>query len=241
MEFASWTRDEQKSRLKAWNAKAAKQLQATCQPRCPDTMRTGSAEAIPAYLNNDAVEIAPKVADAPLTSVAAIQASYKSRSKSDEAKRVAHVKRMPTYQSWERRRREGMHRGGRERHEDAARVDADPTENASAPPDAIRALPSNDTDNNGGIWFRNLSYAAITHDPASKQHVLGQMRAALVQGDVVHLETDAEATGDALSDSRLLLQQLTIACLLFCDRTQDLVPRTQGTTVSMTLVPKTRS
>ncbi|RQM24349.1 hypothetical protein B5M09_007579 [Aphanomyces astaci] len=237
MEFASWSREEQKSRLKEWNAKA-KQLKATCQPSVvastPEGDRSDSASTFvgtPAYVNNEAPASKPVERAQPLTSVAAIQASYKSRWRSDEAKRFALVKRTPHYQSWDDRRRL---EASQMRVPPAADVNILPQAgdndefNGSVGTDNCIEVHEDAKFGQDDVWLQNLSYVAIARDSALKQQVLGHIRAALLQGQVVHLKLDAQAIGDSVADSRLLAQQLTIASLLFCDRTQEIVPRTQG-------------
>ncbi|RLO13925.1 hypothetical protein DYB28_002503 [Aphanomyces astaci] len=250
MEFASWTREEQKSRLKEWNAKA-KQLKATCQPSVvastPEGDRSDSASTFvgtPAYVNNEAPASKPVERAQPLTSVAAIQASYKSRWRSDEAKRFALVKRTPHYQSWDDRRRL---EASQMRVPPAADVNILPQAgdndefNGSVGTDNFIEVHEDAKSGQDDVWLQNLSYVAIARDSALKQQVLGHIRAALLQGQVVHLKLDAQATGDSVADSRLLAQQMTIASLLFCDRTQEIVPCTQGNLVSISLVPKART
>ncbi|KAG9406414.1 hypothetical protein AC1031_002735 [Aphanomyces cochlioides] len=242
MEFASLSRDEQKRRLKEWNEKA-KQLKRTSSLTPPTT--TATTDSVDTYLRtpspvfngNQVMSPNPICTSVALTSVSAIQAAYRNRSKEDEEKRVLLVKKSQAYQAWNQRRRDQANQTkfnntlGVDHKEDPSspqEFTAEDLEDANPPRESTSRT----------FCLRNLSYKALTSEPELKTQALAQIRSVLLAGRPVYLESSTRGTLDTISDARLLIQQLCIESLLFCDRSQDLVPRVDGDVVSITLIPK---
>ncbi|CAK4086756.1 unnamed protein product [Aphanomyces euteiches] len=169
-----------------------------------------------------------------LTSVSAIQAAYRNRSKEDEKKRVLLVKKSQAYQAWNQRRQDQANQMifnntlGVDDKEDTSSLTDEDQEDANPPQESTSPT----------FRLRNLSYKALKSEPGLKTQALAQICSVLLAGRPVYLESSARETLDTISDARLLIQQLCIESLLFCDRSQDLVPRIDDDVVSITLVPK---
>ncbi|KAF0684028.1 Aste57867_23949 [Aphanomyces stellatus] len=243
MEFAALSRQEQKARLKEWNEKA-KQLKrpsgngssgnslVPMLSKTPPESATSYASTPAAYLGNEIVVIQPIKRAAPLTSVAAVQASYKERWRDEEAQRVEQVKRGAKYKAWNQRLRDARTKPAtiEDEKDPTLQVEKEEDEEDGQDQDNPSQAPTNET------LLRNMPYAALRE---SKAALLAHIRASLLQGTPVRIWLDTAATRDSISDARLLAQQLCLASMLFCDRAQDIVPCIQGAVVSMTLVPKT--
>ncbi|KAF0743949.1 hypothetical protein Ae201684P_004098 [Aphanomyces euteiches] len=239
MEFASLSRDEQKRRLKEWNQKA-KQLKRTSSLTPPTT--TATTDSVDTYLRtpspvfngNQVMPPNPICTSVALTSVSAIQAAYRNRSKEDEKKRVLLVKKSQAYQAWNQRRQDQANQMifnntlGVDDKEDTSSLTDEDQEDANPPQESTSPT----------FRLRNLSYKALKSEPGLKTQALAQICSVLLAGRPVYLESSARETLDTISDARLLIQQLCIESLLFCDRSQDLVPRIDDDVVSITLVPK---
>jgi hypothetical protein len=244
MEFASLSRQEQKKILKEWNAKA-KQIKDSCsfQPSCQPPHE--AVEPKPAYMGNVMNEDEDAKND-PLTSVAAIHSSYRNRQRHVEKTQQMLVKRTDQYKKWQqikteseaKRSRKGDHFGSIEAQPEEV-VDTElnevPEKGNFIVNEAV-ATPVTPSD----FTLNNIIYGQFNRDLVYKQTVLSQIRAQLLVGLPVIIRNDTKATGDATSDTRLLLQQLCLASLLYCSRDQELVPTIEGTIVSIKLMPKVR-
>ncbi|KDO28033.1 hypothetical protein SPRG_20194 [Saprolegnia parasitica CBS 223.65] len=225
MEFAAMTRTEQKAMLKAWNAKAARMKEPKTSSNSP--------------INTTGMQEVLKQATVPsdsLTSVAAIQASYRGRQRVHEIASEALVKRTNQYRKWLLLKEENRLKrtpiktisSTESAHDD--KLDTTPKESV------VEDTPG-DTSLEGTI-SQQFGYAQFAREAGFKDHLIATVRSDLVTGKVVQLSIDMDKTGDSLSDARLVLQQVCVASLLYCDRNQDMVPRVIGSVVSISLTPK---
>lgn len=87
--------------------------------------------------------------------------------------------------------------------------------------------------------FSNLSVQRINSDPVYYEELLGLIRAELRSGRDVCLHSDCASTGESVSDTRLMLQQLCTSSLLFCTREQDVLPQfVPPHTLQLVLLPR---
>ncbi|OQS00945.1 hypothetical protein ACHHYP_02076 [Achlya hypogyna] len=229
MEFAALSRAEQKAMLKAWNAKAARIQSSSSHVSRLREVAVTTGDAQPVAPRNEAT-----TPNEVLTSVAAIQASYRGRQRQQESFNETLVKRTNQYKTWQRLKEEGQRR----RSTPNAVVDVPhPPKRAEDAPEEVepQAADPLSTDENP---LHNVSYTSFTRDADFKQQILTSIRAELLLGKDVHLQNDMAVTGDTLSDTRLVLQQLCVASLTHCVRDQDLVPAVRGNLVEITLHPK---
>jgi hypothetical protein len=71
----------------------------------------------------------------------------------------------------------------------------------------------------------NLNASAICLKRDFRDEVLGKIRKELVNGKNVMLENDCQITGESLSDTKLMMQQLCNQSLFYCIRDQEILPQ----------------